>query len=59
MRYNKMHNINTVNNKAQSKERRPLGEKLQANPLLSMNNDTPLVISRNDKNTQLPIISQC
>jgi hypothetical protein len=30
--------------------------KQQANPLLSMNNYTPLVVSRNDKNKQLAII---
>ncbi len=30
--------------------------KQQANPLLSMNNYTPLVISRKDKNKQLTII---
>jgi hypothetical protein len=30
--------------------------KQQANPILSMNNYTPLVISRNDKNKQLTII---
>jgi hypothetical protein len=29
--------------------------KHHANPLLSMNNNTPLVISRNDKNTQLTL----
>jgi hypothetical protein len=29
--------------------------KQQANPLLSMNKYTPLVISRNDKNKQLTI----
>jgi hypothetical protein len=29
--------------------------KHQANPLLSMNNYTPLVISRNDKNKQLTL----
>ncbi len=32
--------------------------KHQANPLLSMNNYTPLVISRNDKNKQLTLLSQ-
>jgi hypothetical protein len=32
--------------------------KQQANPLLSMNNYTPLVISRNDKNNQLTLLSQ-
>ena len=32
--------------------------KQQANPLLSMNNYTPLVISRNDNNKQLTLISQ-
>jgi hypothetical protein len=30
--------------------------KQQANPILSMNNYTPLVICRNDKNKQLTII---
>jgi hypothetical protein len=30
----------------------------QANPLLSMKNYTPLVISRNDKNKQLTLLSQ-
>jgi hypothetical protein len=30
----------------------------QANPLLSMNNFTPLVISGNDKNKQLTLLSQ-
>jgi hypothetical protein len=30
--------------------------KQQANPLLSMNKNTPFVISRNDKNKQLTII---
>ncbi len=33
--------------------------KQQGNTLLSMNNYTPLVISRNDKNKQLTILSQC
>jgi hypothetical protein len=32
--------------------------KQQANPLLSMNNYTPLVISGNDKNTQLSLLSR-
>jgi hypothetical protein len=32
--------------------------KQQANPVLSMNNCTPLVISRNDKNKQLTLLSQ-
>jgi hypothetical protein len=32
--------------------------KQQANPLLSTNNDTPLVISWNDKNKQLTLLSQ-
>jgi hypothetical protein len=32
--------------------------KQQANPLLSMNNYTPLVISRNEKNKQLTLLSQ-
>jgi hypothetical protein len=32
--------------------------KQQADPLLSMNNYTPLVISRNDKNKQLTLLSQ-
>jgi hypothetical protein len=32
--------------------------KQQANPLLSMNNYTPLVISSNDKNKQLILLSQ-
>jgi hypothetical protein len=32
--------------------------KQQANPLLSMNNYTPLVISWNDKNKQLTLLSQ-
>jgi hypothetical protein len=30
----------------------------QANPLLSINNYTPLVISRNDKNKLLTLLSQ-
>jgi hypothetical protein len=30
----------------------------QANPLLSMNNHTPLVINRNKKNKQLTLLSQ-
>jgi hypothetical protein len=33
--------------------------KQQANPLLSMNIYTPLVISGNDKNNQLTLLSQC
>jgi hypothetical protein len=33
--------------------------KQQANPLLSMNNYTPRVISGNDKNKQLTLLSQC
>jgi hypothetical protein len=32
--------------------------KQQANPLLSVNNYTPLVISRNDKNKQVTLLSQ-
>jgi hypothetical protein len=32
--------------------------KQQANPLLSMNNYTPLLISMNDKNKQLKLLSQ-
>jgi hypothetical protein len=32
--------------------------KQQANPLLSMNSYTPLVISRHDKNKQLTLLSQ-
>jgi hypothetical protein len=32
--------------------------KLQANQLLSINNYNPLVISRNDKNKQLTLLSQ-
>jgi hypothetical protein len=32
--------------------------KHQANPLLSMNNYPPLVISRNEKNKQLTLLSQ-
>jgi hypothetical protein len=32
--------------------------KQQANPLLSMNNYTPLMISGNDKNKQLTLLSQ-
>jgi hypothetical protein len=32
--------------------------KQQANPLLSIHNYTPLVISRNDKNKQLTLLSQ-
>jgi hypothetical protein len=32
--------------------------KHQANPRLSMDNYTPLVISRNDKNKQLTLVSQ-
>jgi hypothetical protein len=32
--------------------------KEQANPFLSMNNYTPLVISRNGKNRQLTLLSQ-
>jgi hypothetical protein len=31
----------------------------QANPLLSMQNYAPLVISGNDKNKQLALLSQC
>jgi predicted GNAT superfamily acetyltransferase len=31
----------------------------QANPLLSMNNYTSLVISWNDKNKHLTLLSQC
>jgi hypothetical protein len=33
--------------------------KRHANSLFSMNNYTPLVISRNDKNKQLTLLSQC
>jgi hypothetical protein len=33
--------------------------KQQTNPLLSMHNYTPLVISGNDKNKQLTLASQC
>jgi hypothetical protein len=33
--------------------------KQQANPLLSVHNYTPLVISRKDKNKQLTLLSQC
>ncbi len=33
--------------------------KPQANPILSMHNYTPLVISGNDKNKQLTLLSQC
>jgi hypothetical protein len=33
--------------------------KQQANQVLSMNNYTPLVISRNDKNKQLILLGQC
>jgi len=33
--------------------------KLQANPHLSVHNYTPLMISRNDKNKQLTLLSQC
>ncbi len=33
--------------------------KQQANTLLSMNNYTPLVISCNDKNKQVTLLSQC
>ena len=33
--------------------------KHQVNPLFSMNNYTPLVISRNDKYKQLTLLSQC
>jgi hypothetical protein len=32
--------------------------KQQANPLLSKNNYTPLVISKNDENIQLTLLSQ-
>ncbi len=32
--------------------------KQQANPRVSMNNYTPLVISKNDKNKQLTLLSQ-
>jgi hypothetical protein len=41
-------------------ERQPLlvQYKQQANPLLSMHNYAPLVISRNDKNMQLTLLSQ-
>jgi hypothetical protein len=41
-------------------QRQPLLEqyKQQANPLLSMNNYTPLVISRNAKNKVLTLLSQ-
>jgi hypothetical protein len=41
-------------------QRQPLSVqyKQQANPLLSMNNYTPLVISVNDKNKQLTLLSQ-
>jgi hypothetical protein len=42
-------------------QRQPLLEqyKQQANPLLSMNNYSPLVISWNIKNKQLILLSQC
>jgi hypothetical protein len=33
--------------------------KTQANPLLSMHNFSPLVISSHDKNKQLTVLSQC
>jgi hypothetical protein len=33
--------------------------KQQANPLLSMNNYSPLVISKYDKNKQLTLLSHC
>jgi hypothetical protein len=43
------------------KQRQPLlvQYKQQANPLLSMHNYTPHVISGNDKNKQLTLLSQC
>jgi hypothetical protein len=33
--------------------------KQQANPVLSINNSSPFMISRNDKNKQLTLLSQC
>jgi hypothetical protein len=51
----------TLEKNGGKKQRQPLlvQYKQQANPLLSMHNYTPHVISGNDKNKQLTLLSQC